>query len=741
MSGKDYPMKHLNVLMATMGLDLGGAETHIVELSKELQRQGYHVSVISNGGVYVDELSACGIPHFSAPLNQRSPKALIRSFFALNRTLRSVRPDVVHAHARIPAFLCSILCKFYGIPFVTTAHFNFKTGGGLAAMSRWGCRSIAVSEDLKRYLVENYGLNPNHISVTINGISTEKFSPDADDGTLRGELSLPQDAKVILTVSRMDHNACEAAFKLIAAAPAIHAADPNTRIVVVGSGDALDEIRAAADACNSKLGLPYIICTGGRTDINRFCAMCTVFVGVSRAALEAMSCGKPAVLAGNQGFLGTYTPEKLSDCIKTNFTCRDIPYPAGDAIGREVCALLAMDDAARDEIGAVGRKLIFDSYSVGRMAADAAAVYQEVQYFGRKKYDYLIGGYYGYHNAGDEALLRAVQQSLLACDPNLRFCVLTRHPEQARDTSVTPIERFSYFAVRRAIRRSRAMLFGGGTLIQDATSTKSLFYYLWLLRSGERAGLRTMLYANGIGPIYGSFSRRCTAGILNRVDIITLREPGSLELLRELGVTAPHIEVTADEVLTLFDDHIPVASSDYIAVSLRDWHTLSPDFADRMAAALDQISERSGLPVHFIPMQSETDLMLCRTVAKKLHVRNAVCAPASTEQSIALISGSTLVIGMRLHALVFAAGAAVPSIGIIYDPKITGFLDHIGIHSAFPCEDIDPAALADAACAMLADRDSIRATLQLRAAELRSAAHRNAELAVGLLGSRRGDVL
>ena len=89
------------ILMVTMGLDIGGAETHIVELSKQLKTMGHDVAVVSNGGVYVDEITAAGIRHHSAPLNRRSLGCMLRSLAALRRIIREEKPDVVHAHARI----------------------------------------------------------------------------------------------------------------------------------------------------------------------------------------------------------------------------------------------------------------------------------------------------------------------------------------------------------------------------------------------------------------------------------------------------------------------------------------------------------------------------------------------------------------------------------------------------------------------------------------------------------------
>lgn len=66
----------MKILMVTMGLDIGGAETHIVELSRELVRRGHQVLAASNGGVYVRELEECGIKHYKMPLNRKDPASV-----------------------------------------------------------------------------------------------------------------------------------------------------------------------------------------------------------------------------------------------------------------------------------------------------------------------------------------------------------------------------------------------------------------------------------------------------------------------------------------------------------------------------------------------------------------------------------------------------------------------------------------------------------------------------------------
>ena len=199
------------ILMATMGMDIGGAETHIVELSKELNRRGYRVIVASNGGVYVPELEQAGIECVSVPMNRRSPWPMLQSLVKMRRLIKKERPDVVHAHARIPGFLCGILHKFMHFPFVTTAHWVFDTGGILGKLTNWGERTIAVSDDIKAYLWDNYGIPGEHVTVTINGIDTEKFSPAVSGAEVRRELNIPADAVCVSSVSRLDDSRAFAA--------------------------------------------------------------------------------------------------------------------------------------------------------------------------------------------------------------------------------------------------------------------------------------------------------------------------------------------------------------------------------------------------------------------------------------------------------------------------------------------------------------------------------------------------
>ena len=213
--------KKYKILMTTMGLNIGGAETHIVELTKELKKRGYDVMVASNGGVYVDELTEAGIKHFDVPLNTRNIGKMYKSLKLLKKIVSEENVDIVHSHARIPGFVTGILHRSMKFTFVTSAHWVFNTGHGLKYLTNWGQKVIAVSEDIKQYLMENYNTPEKNIYVTINGIDTDKFSPNVSGEEIINEFGLNPDKPIVSYVSRMDADRAMVAEQLIDSAEEI----------------------------------------------------------------------------------------------------------------------------------------------------------------------------------------------------------------------------------------------------------------------------------------------------------------------------------------------------------------------------------------------------------------------------------------------------------------------------------------------------------------------------------------
>lgn len=352
------------------------------------------------------------------------------------------------------------------------------------------------------------------------------------------------------------------------------------RILITGGGDVFEELDRQAQEVNLKLGRPCVVLTGPRTDINAIAAACDLFVGVSRSALEAMAAEKPVVLSGAQGHTGLFRPELLEKAIDTNFCCRTDPVATEAVLLEAVTSALALPEEEKRELGRYGRQMVQERYSVRRMAEDCLAVYGQVR---RRRYHVVMSGYYGFSNAGDDAILQSIHEGILAASQDVAVTVLSNDPELTWDLcSLEAVPRFQVWKVLKALRRCDALLSGGGSLLQDRTSTRSLLYYLSIIRAAELFHKPVMLYANGIGPVRKPANRRRVRRAVERAALVTLRDGSSARELQEMGVTRPDLHVTADPVFNL-----PPASrergmellqaarlpqgSRFAVVSVRDW--------------------------------------------------------------------------------------------------------------------------------------------------------------------------
>ncbi len=359
----------MKILMITMGLDIGGAETHILELACELKSRGHDIVVASNGGVYVSELEKHGIKHYDVPLHTKNPACMIKSARLLKQIMIKEKAELVHAHARIPAFIAGKICRRLKIPFVTTAHWVFTTAWGLKYITDWGEKTVAVSEDIKQYLIDNYKTDPSDITVTINGINTKRFSSDIPYDDIKEEFSMKDDSFRIVHVSRIDESREAVAFLLVKIMPQLLKIIPNAELVIVGGGNKLSELKASV--CSDR-----VVLTGARTDINKFVASADLFVGVSRAALEAMAAGKAAVVAGNEGEIGLFTPDKLQDAVAGNFCCRGHELPTEESLIKEITAFYNMTEEEKNKITSFCRDTVYERYSVSKMADDTELAYR-----------------------------------------------------------------------------------------------------------------------------------------------------------------------------------------------------------------------------------------------------------------------------------------------------------------------------------------------------------------------------
>ena len=365
----------MRILLVTMGMDIGGAETHILELAKELKRRKNEVFVISNGGKYVEELEQSGIEHIWAPLHNKKINNMTKSYKILEKVIKEKKIDLVHSHTRISSFICGKLQKKIKFPFVTSAHWTFKVTPLLKLMTNWGENVVAVSEDIKEYLINNYGVDEENIFVTVNGIDTEKFSKDIEYSDIAKEFEFVKDSNRIIYISRLDESRALVAKQLVNIAEKLNSQIENLEIVIVGGGDSYDEISKKVSEINERVGRKLIILTGARTDINKFATAGKIFIGVSRAALEAMACEQPVIVAGNEGYLGIFEESKLDKGIETNFCCRGLEMSSEALLEKDIVELMSKDD--KEKYGKYNREVVKKYYSVEKMTDDCEKAYNK----------------------------------------------------------------------------------------------------------------------------------------------------------------------------------------------------------------------------------------------------------------------------------------------------------------------------------------------------------------------------
>ena len=308
-------------------------------------------------------------------------------------------------------------------------------------------------------------------------------------------------------------------------------------------------------------------------------------------------------------------------------------------------------------------------------------------------YKVLISGYYGFNNIGDESVLRAVVTNLRARLKDIEITVLSQRPEDTMEKfGVRAVPRMSPLAILREVGRCDMLISGGGSLLQDVTSSKSIHYYLLIINLALALRKKVFIYSQGIGPIRDAGNRRRTARTLKHVHGIVVRDDGSRKLLEEIGIPAERVIVTADPVLRIerpalepgaeilrAEDAERLKNCPLIGWAVKERNPDSP-FAKEVERCICWLEETYHARCVLIPFHYEEDLNFAIQAADRLSAQNVGCIRSKhlSDEMLSIIGNMDFLVGVRLHSLIYAAVMDVPMLGISYDPKVDAFLNSIG---------------------------------------------------------------
>ncbi|GAB4246099.1 MAG: polysaccharide pyruvyl transferase CsaB [Thermoleophilia bacterium] len=382
---------------------------------------------------------------------------------------------------------------------------------------------------------------------------------------------------------------------------------------------------------------------------------------------------------------------------------------------------------------------------------------------------YLISGYYGEGNLGDEAILAGILQEVRARDAEAEFTVLSFAPEDTRrrhgvaaaTTTLRDLERW-----RSLLRSHDILLSGGGSFLHEADfdlygrsfwlrqgRLRPIPYFLTVIGLARAHGLPVVWYAQGLGPLHTRTARHAVAFIARNSQALTWRDRDSAELAAAIGARAPVEAVVPDPAYALepaSESRVDAAlgrtslrtEQGFLAVSLRPWLKRTA-YLETVTTALSRIALETDREVLFLPFQPRQDLPLARGLAAdprwegRAQVLEGVDDPRLL---LGVLGRASLAVTMRLHAGILAAAAGTPAVSIAYDPKVTAFARQTGQEAELvDVDDLEApggARRLQAACRdTLTVLDTRRSRLERKVAGLRRETCLPAALAASIAGT------
>lgn len=366
-----------------------------------------------------------------------------------------------------------------------------------------------------------------------------------------------------------------------------------------------------------------------------------------------------------------------------------------------------------------------------------------------------------------KSILTALEEESHRSNVTIEPIVLSGDPEWTTSMyGVRSVHRMKLKEVREAIKESDGLISGGGSLLQDATGLKSIPYYLGVIKLAQWLKKPTFIYAQGIGPVNRKIFNPMIRSVFKACNYVSVRDEQSAEYLRGLGLQWNQIHVVPDPVMglplpelkseeggsvksdskrwndagtaaeespepsssnaqeiTVGDQAVDLNAEDVIAdrtsvhtklpvvgVSVRFWESDRKELT-AIAAGLKKLCSKKAVHLRFMPFHLPSDSEASRFVMEMLGDLGNKGSEVSmtkdlTDPQLMLqeVSNCDVVIGMRLHSLIYAASQYVPPVGISYDPKIDQFMLRLDSESVGSTDALDADKLAKTVANLLDQR-------------------------------------
>lgn len=720
------------------GGDVGGAKTHILSLVRELSRSNQVRLISFREGPFPQEAKEAGIA-----VTVLGGHNLIRVRRQLLKIIDEIKPDIIHCHGGRANLMGALVRLSREVPVMTTIHSDYRLdylGNPLKQYTFGAANTIAlrfldyyqpVADRMARTLIKR-GFDPERLVTIYNGMDFDEPITQFDRTKYckeQWDISITPENVLVGIAARL--TAVKDISTAIRAFSKAAERQPQLRLFIGGTGEDEQKLRKLAQALGQ--GDKIVFC-GWVNPVDKFFAAMdiTVLSSLSEtfpySILEGVREGCVAVcsdVGGMSELIDTEENGYIFDPGDVDALAESLAKLAGDAELRRSFSQRLLAKAKREF--SLKKQVETQMQNYQRLLAKFARR-------SRKRDGVVICGAYGKRNAGDDAILKAIVQEMRTIDPEMPITVLSRRPQETKLVNRTnALYTFNFPAFLLRFLHAKLYINGGGSLIQDVTSTRSLYYYLFTLQSAKKAGCKVMMYGCGIGPVSGTINRKNAAKVMNRyVDIITLRDDLSREELARMGVMKPEIRLSADPTLILVPatkektdailhrEGIP-PDGQYICFGLRRWRGVD-SVLDEIAYAAEYAYEKHGLIPLFLPIEYPSDLEPARLVAERLRCPYfSVTSRLPIEATISILSRMRMVVGIRLHSLMFSAGRGVPVVGLSYDIKVDGFLKYIGTRSCVPLAETTVQRLKpliDACATGQMDEEVQRTALMLTAREI-----------------------